>query len=142
MRSKWLVSLSDGQTMREDVMLEKDSSRSAWLQLRDYLLENKDKCITSIQLIINGYVYNTPNIVHPKVNDGHPRHLFFHKRSDLIFAGGNEKDEYYGFSYRVDNYRHYLWINLKGNEVFCEIRDINIRNQEKNIELFYGEVSL
>jgi hypothetical protein len=139
MRSKWLVSLSDGQTIREDKLLEEKPEISAWLRLKEYLLENKDKHITSIQLIVNGYIYNTPNIVNPKANDGNPCHLFFHKKSDFVFIGDVSKDEYYGFSYRIGAYRHYLWVKLKGNEVFTEIRDIKIRNQEKNIELFYEE---
>jgi len=144
MQANWICSLSDGQSISEKTLLERDPTRSAWLQFLDYLKENKDKKVTSIQLVINGFYYNTPSIANKKntkfKNDINPDRLWCSKKSDCIFVGGYQRDDFYNISYRVGDYRHYMWVNLRTNDVSMEVISIYNKNREKNIELFYDEV--
>lgn len=142
MKNRWIVSLSDGQTIKED---ELQGKLSPWLQLRNYLLEHKEKKITSIQVVINRVVYNTPSIRNKKnaefINEGNPDRLWFAKKETMIFFGGWKPESYYGLSYRVGDYRHWLWINTANNETHFEVKLIKGNEREEKIEKFYDEVS-
>ena len=144
MKANWIANLSDGQTTNErEIKTNSTDEKSSWLQLIDYLKKNPSKKITSIQLVINGFVYNTPKI---KTNknchyDEGPDRFSFHKKDSFVFLGAYEKNSFYGFSYRVDNNRHYFWINTRNNETYMEVYKIDKRTQESNIEKFYDEVA-
>ena len=69
-----------------------------------------------------------------------PDRFCFHKKSSFVFLGAYEQNQFYGFSYRFGNYRHYFWVNTRNNETHIEVKPIE-KSQEINIEKFYDEVA-
>lgn len=138
-----MVSLSDGQTIVETKLINNGNKLSPWLQLLNYLRKNKDKKILSIQVVINGKIYNTPRLQHKTnakfVDSDKPDRLWCSKKASQIFVGGWTYSSSYGLSYRFGDYRHYLWIDEKTNETHTEIVPIK-GHREEVIEKFYDEV--
>jgi hypothetical protein len=140
MSAKWIVYLSDGQVVKSDELEEIDSSKTAWLQLMDYLRDKVELEIRSIQLVINGVVYNTPSISKRAsvVSDGDPCRFWCFQKVGRLIYGGADVDHWYGLSYRVGEYRHYTWVNTQTNETYSEVHSI-LNQRESTIEKFYDD---
>lgn len=141
MNAFWLAFLSDGQVVRQKDLEDAETKETAWRQLLNYLEKHPETTITSIQVIANGIVYNTPSVSKHSIikNDGEPCNFWCYQKNGLIAYGTDfgKVDHYYGLSYRVGQYRHYLWINTETNETHVEICDINKEWREGLIEDFY-----
>ena len=141
MNAFWLVFLSDGQVVKQRDLDELESRDTAWKQLLNYLEAHPEITITSIQVIVNGIIHNTPTISKRSEikNDGDPCNFWCYQKNGMIIYGEDygKADHYYGLSYRVGSYRTYLWINTENNEVHIEICDINKEYREILIEDFY-----
>jgi len=146
MNNKWIVSLSDGQQISEDTLQnslkEKGSSLSPWNYLLGYLKDNPSKEITHIKLIVNGKTYNSPSKSKNArfENDIYPDDFWVCRKLSIIgITGPSTQKDYISFSYRLGEYRHYLWIDVQTNETYIEI--INSTNdQYKVVESEYTEI--
>jgi len=140
-KSFWIAFLSDGQVVRQSELDDLGNRKTAWLQLIDYLQQHSEITIQSIQIVVNGIIYNTPTISKyaEKKNDGDPCHFWFYQKHGMIVYGNDagKTDNYYGISYRVGKFRHYMWINVDNNEVHVEICDIEKEYRESLIEEFF-----
>lgn len=120
--NKWIMSLSDGQRLSED-KLEKDGL-SAWTNLKRYLQSNKDKEILQVQLIVNGRRYNSPSkSKNSKFESDDVRDFFACRKMGITIGGGpGIRDHWMSFSYRIDNFRHYFWVNEANNDTYVEVK--------------------
>lgn len=137
MKAYWFAYLSDGQCVSEKDLYEEDNQTNPWLRMMEYLKKN-GITVSSVQLIVNGRVYNTPSITNRGkfYCEGEPCNLWCQKRFNAITFGEYEENLYYGISYKVGDYRHYLWVNVENNESFVEIKNCNGLN-ERYIDQFY-----
>ena len=138
----WIAFLSDGQVVRQKSLDELENRETAWKQLLNYLEQHPEITIRSLQVIVNGIIYNTPTISKRSEvkNDGDPCNFWCYQKAGLITFGADagQQSHYYGLSYRCGSFRHYMWINTSNNEVSIEICDIDKEYREKLIETFYS----
>ena len=128
--NKWIISLSDGQRLSEDTLkdqLGNETNLSPWLLVMDYLHKNPSKEITHIELIVNGKRYNSPSVGKSArfKNDIEPVDFWVCRRMLMFMAGGSGSQEYISISYRVGDYRHFLWVNTQTNETYIELKGLN-----------------
>lgn len=125
--AKWIVSLSDG-TRLTDEQLQTD--KSAWTNLKAMLERDPNKSIVQIQLIVNGQRYNSPSVSpKAKFQSNAIDNLFACRRKGVVFVGatpGRIEDEWISFSYRLNGYRHFFWVNQKTNETYIQVLDCSI----------------
>jgi hypothetical protein len=128
--NKWIISLNDGQRLSEDTLKEQignESNLSPWLLVMDYLHKNPSKEITHIELNVNGRHYNSPSIGKSARfrNDIEPADFWICRRMLMFMMGGSGQQEYISFSYRVGEYRHFLWVNTQTNETYVELKGLD-----------------
>jgi len=138
----WIVSVSDGQRISSNSF---DSNVNPWDKVLEYLRKNLDinqekKYITHVELIVNNVRYNSPtlskNSLFLSSEDFGKFWIFYKHVSDL--AGGNRKDNYTGLSYRLGDYRHFLWVNEKNNFSYSQI--LNVVNPHSKIEKQFSDI--
>lgn len=141
MSAFWIAFLSDGQVVRQKELDELETKDTAWRQLLNYLETHPETTITSIQVIVNGIIHNTPTVSKRSEikNDGEPCNFWCYQKTGLIAYGAEfgKTTHYYGLSYRVGQYRHYTWIDTETGQTFVEICDIDGEYRERLIEDFY-----
>lgn len=101
MKSKWIVSLSDGSTYSEDKPLE-PLDCSPWLNLVDLVL-SEDLEVRHIKGVVNGIVFNSPTFgaIGQFHNDGKAHRLFVAHRQVLVYGGPKRNIGYLDISYQV-----------------------------------------
>ena len=135
--AKWIVSLNDGQQISIDDLLD-ESRVNPWRKLLDYLkikdIDGNQKYVTLVQLVVNGVVYNSPSLskVSPFYSGENVSKFWIFFKDIVNFAKGDNTDNFISFSYRVGDYRNFLWVNTKNNFVYTQI--LNVINPSNKIE--------
>lgn len=57
----WLVSLSNGHTIKEPDLYDEGSNKSPWVRLMDFLATREDLYITNLRYCLRGRIYNLPS---------------------------------------------------------------------------------
>jgi len=141
MNSKWIISLNDGQRICEETLQrdlrEKGIILSPWLYILDYL-KSENKEITHIELIVNGKRYNSPSKSKGArfKNDGYPDDFWVCRKLAVIgITGMASQKEYISLSYRLGDYRHFMWIDIQTNDLYIEIKN----NEDATVKVINSE---
>lgn len=117
MKSKWVVSLNNGETFSEDKPIG-NPGRSPWLNLVDYILKENLE-VRHIKAIVNGITFNSPTFgaLGKYPNKGGAHSLWVGHRAALLIGSsrGNMQENCLDISYLVgegkDASRHHLIID-------------------------------
>ena len=130
MKSKWVVSFSNGEVIPENKVSELvvNSEKSGWLRVVDYCKENGVE-ITHVKGIVNGIEYHLPtyNATGRFSNDGNVKSFWaarrFVRMMGLITGGGEEK--WLDLSYSDGAFRHHLLINEQTNGCWTSVTKLD-----------------
>lgn len=143
MKSKWVVSLSDGTVVPENKVSELvvNSDRSGWLRVVDYCRE-KNTTITHLKGIVNGIEYHLPtyNAVGRFSNDGDAQSFWAARRFMRMMGlfAGNSDETWLDLSYSDGHFRHHLLVNEKTNGCWTSITKLD-EGLSKSISDIVGE---
>lgn len=115
MKSKWIASLSDGQTI--DELKGFDGNKIRWVELVKYIQDN-DLELRHVKLVVNGIEYNAPtfNTVGRFNNHGNLRGAWICRRMQYSpMSIHAREDNYIDMSYFDGQIRHHIIINEDTN---------------------------
>jgi len=116
MKSKWIASLSNGETIDELKNPVGDPKRSPFLNLVDYIKEKKLQ-IRHIKIIVNSIEYNSPTVGSVgRFSSLGVRGLWVARRQIFIYGSNFPEESYIDFSYSDGAFRHHLIINENSNQ--------------------------
>ena len=128
MRSKWVVSLSNGESWPEDQNVG-DVTRSPWLNLVEYI-KNNNLEVRHIKLIVNGIEYNSPtyNAGGRFNNAANVGSFWVARRRSLEMGTGiacQKQDDYIEYSYSDGYFRHHFIVDVRSNNSWAEITKLD-----------------
>jgi len=136
MNAKWIVSLSNGETLDEAKNVG-DVKRSPWLNLVDYVL-SKNLEVRHVKIICNGIEYNSPtyNSSGRFSNVGNVSSFWVARRDTLTMGNQNPENSYIELSYSDNYLRHHLVIDVYSNQCWQSTSDL-----DKGVSLFISQYS-
>jgi hypothetical protein len=125
MAFNWIVSLSDGQRISYNNLVAEDN-KNPWDKITAYLKENnigkeEKKYITHVELIVNGVRYQSPSLSRNAVfkTSEEIKGFWVFYKSVMNLSGSQE--DYVSVSYRLGDYRYFLWVNQQNNVTYTQI---------------------
>ena len=116
-KSKWIASLSNGETISEDHDLGIKGALSPWRNFMNYVKENKLE-IRAVRLVVNGVHYHSPsfNCQGRFENDGHACAFWVARRAIMTIVGNVPvSTDVIELSYRINDVRHHLVVDENSN---------------------------
>lgn len=130
MSFQWNVSLSDGRrvSMKD---LEKEGV-NPWHELVNYVKNNKDVDgsplrMTHLELIVNSQRYNSPTCGKNSIfkSSQEPKYFWIiGTREGFLVGDESNAGDFISLSYRIGDYRHFVWVNLATNFVYNQVLNV------------------
>lgn len=128
MGAKWLISLSNGETILEDNNRLNDiysDNRSPYQKLMQYCEDNGLK-ITGIRLQVNGVTHtfsSSPKAKFPTVLD--IKEIGYRRRAELTAGGGTKEESYIRYYVIIGCHKFSLWLDEKTGDSWLNVEKIS-----------------
>lgn len=126
MAGKWVIALSNGETIDETKFVGQDKTKSIWVNFLHYVSSNNLQ-IRHVKLVVNGIEYHSPTFgADGRFNNDAKAHGFWvNRRAIYTLLGGGGQQDVIEMSWRVGDYRHHLIVDEKSNITWTSTTSIN-----------------